>query len=101
MPWRWQQRPRSRHRTAPRAGAALRAGRDSPGPIAAGGAGRVAGRGTRAHPAPWCQNWHGRAMRGRPGNAAPAAFSVPAPGLLDLRCDGAGGKTSGFLPGWS
>lgn len=34
-------------------------------------------------------------VREHPGNAAPAAFSVPAPRLLDLRLDGAGGKTSG------
>lgn len=95
VPWRWQQRRRSRGSARPPQPCAGAPG-GTPGLLFAVGSG--CGRSREGHrelePA-LTQHRSVKVgtivpLRGHPGNAAPAVFSVPALGLLDLS-----GKTSG------
>lgn len=105
VPWRWQQRPRSRLPAPPSAACAGQPrgpGGDTQGLLLfAAGSGCGRSRAGRGAVGPALTRHRSvkvgttAPVRGHAGNAAPAAFSVPALGLLDLRLDGAGGKPSG------
>lgn len=73
--------------TRSRAGAALRAGRDSQGPVCRGlweEPGGSRGRGTRSHPAPQCQSWHGRARPGTSRECSPRRLFGSCPWVIRL-----------------